>query len=115
VIEMVEELLREILQEVKVTRQKVELLEEKAGSLEAKMGVIETKVDSLETKVDALEETVNETKAICEAVRHVQEVLTAKYDALSLDVHKMQGSISHLTNVLEQKVLPALHDHESSI
>ncbi|RAK19096.1 hypothetical protein B0I26_10713 [Anoxybacillus vitaminiphilus] len=77
---MAEELLREILQEVKATRQKVELLEEKVGSLEVKIDALETKVDSLETKVDVLEKTMNETKAICEAVRHGQEVLTAKYD-----------------------------------
>ncbi|MBB5325158.1 chromosome segregation ATPase [Anoxybacillus tepidamans] len=140
---MVEQLLYEILHEVKATREKVESLEKRVEAVEQKVETLEKevsslrqqvqaldkkvqaldgKVQALDEKVQALDEKVQlldertlETKAICEAVRHGQEVLAAKYDALALDVHKMQGNITHLTNMLEQKVLPALTDHESSI
>ncbi|NNU90837.1 hypothetical protein [Anoxybacillus sp. CHMUD] len=126
---MVEQLLYEILHEVKATREKVESLEKRVEAVEQKVEAIEKEVSSLRQQVQALDEKVQaldekvqlldertlETKAICEAVRHSQEALAAKYDALALDVHNMQGNITRLTNILEEKVLPALTDHESSI
>lgn len=140
---MVEQLLYEILHEVKATREKVESLEKRVEAVEKKVESIEKEVSSLREQVQALDEKVQtldgkvlaldekiqaldekvqlldertlETKEICEAVRHGQEVLAAKYDALALDVHNMQGNITRLTNILEEKVLPALTDHESSI
>ncbi len=126
---MVEQLLYEILHEVKATREKVESLEKRVDVLEkevsslrqqvqaldGKVQALDGKVQALDEKVQLLDERTLETKAICEAVRHGQEVLAAKYDALALDVHNMQGNITRLTNILEEKVLPALTDHESSI
>ncbi|ASA97421.1 hypothetical protein AF6_0256 [Anoxybacillus flavithermus TNO-09.006] len=133
---MVEQLLYEILHEVKATREKVESLEKRVDVLEKEVSSLRQQVQALDEKVQALDEKVQtldgkvlaldekvqlldertlETKAICEAVRHGQEVLAAKYDALALDVHNMQGNITRLTNILEEKVLPALTDHESSI
>ncbi|MCZ0755677.1 hypothetical protein [Anoxybacillus sp. J5B_2022] len=133
---MVEQLLYEILHEVKATREKVESLEKrvdvlekevsslrqqvqaldgKVQALDGKVQALDGKVQALDEKVQLLDERTLETKAICEAVRHGQEVLAAKYDALALDVHNMQGNITRLTNILEEKVLPALTDHESSI
>ena len=119
---MVEQLLYEILHEVKATREKVESLEKRVDVLEKEVSSLRQQVQALDGKVQALDEKVQlldertlETKAICEAVRHGQEVLAAKYDALALDVHNMQGNITRLTNILEDKVLPALTDHESSI
>ncbi|MBE2919068.1 hypothetical protein HPK02_09265 [Anoxybacillus flavithermus] len=133
---MVEQLLYEILHEVKATREKVESLEKRVDVLEKEVSSLRQQVQALDEKVQALDEKVQtldgkvlaldekvqlldertlETKAICEAVRHGQEALAAKYDALALDVHNMQGNITRLTNILEEKVLPALTDHESSI
>ncbi|QAV25298.1 hypothetical protein BTDUT50_00260 [Neobacillus thermocopriae] len=126
---MVEQLLYEILHEVKATREKVESLEKRVEAVEQKVEAIEKevsslrqqvqaldgKVQALDEKVQLLDERTLETKAICEAVRHGQEALAAKYDTLALDVHNMQGNITRLTNILEEKVLPALTDHESSI
>ncbi|ANB59176.1 BLOC-1 subunit 2 family protein [Anoxybacteroides amylolyticum] len=94
---------------------KVQALDRKVQALDEKVQTLDEKVQALDEKVQLLDERTLETKAICEAVRHGQEVLAAKYDALALDVHKMQGNITHLTNILEEKVLPALTDHESSI
>ncbi|OQO99655.1 hypothetical protein B1689_12170 [Geobacillus sp. 44C] len=126
---MVEALLQEILQEVKLTRNDIQTLSNRVNKLEKRMSRVEERVATLEkdmasvkerlanveSTVIVLDEKITETKAISEAVRHGQEVLTAKYDALSLDVHELKGKVTHLTNVLEDKVLPLLHDHESGI
>lgn len=126
---MVEALLQEILQEVKLTRNDIQTLSNRVDKLEKRMSRVEERVATLEkdmasvkerlanveSTVIVLDEKITETKAISEAVRHGQEVLTAKYDALSLDVHELKGKVTHLTNVLEDKVLPLLHDHESGI
>lgn len=126
---MVEALLQEILQEVKLTRNDIQTLSNRVDKLEKRMSRVEERVATLEkdmasvkerlanveSTVIVLDEKITETKAISEAVRHDQEVLTAKYDALSLDVHELKGKVTHLTNVLEDKVLPLLHDHESGM
>jgi chromosome segregation ATPase len=98
---MVEAMLQQILQEIKLTQEKISTLE--------------GKISSIEVKINALEEKSNETKAICEAIRHGQEVLVAKYDSLALDVHNVVGTTTSLKNSLDEKVLPAIDDHESSI
>ncbi|KFZ42326.1 MULTISPECIES: coiled-coil protein [Anoxybacillus] len=95
--------------------EKIQALDEKVQVLDEKVRVLDGKVQALDEKIQLLDERTLETKAICEAVRHGQEVLAAKYDALALDIHNMQGNITRLTNILEEKVLSALTDHESSI
>jgi chromosome segregation ATPase len=105
---MVEAMLQQILQEIKLTQEKI-------STLEGKISSIEVKINAIEVKINALEEKSNETKAICEAIRHGQEVLVAKYDSLALDVHNVVGTTTSLKNSLDEKVLPAIDDHESSI
>ncbi|WP_035020894.1 coiled-coil protein [Anoxybacillus flavithermus] len=102
-------------EKVQALDDKVLALDEKVQTLDGKVLALDEKIQALDEKVQLLDERTLETKAICEAVRHGQEVLAAKYDALALDVHNMQGNITHLTNILEERVLPALTDHESSI
>lgn len=121
-VEAVEQKVEAIEKEVSSLRQQVQALDEKVQTLDGKVQALDGKVQALDGKVQALDEKIQlldertlETKAICEAVRHGQEALAAKYDALALDVHNMQGNITRLTNILEEKVLPALTDHESSI
>jgi chromosome segregation ATPase len=94
---------------------RVSNMEERLSALEKDMTVVKERLTNVENSIVVLDEKISETKAITEAVRHGQEVLTAKYDALSLDVHELKGKATHLTNVLEDKVLPLLHDHESGI
>ncbi|ACJ32650.1 hypothetical protein [Anoxybacillus flavithermus] len=107
---MVESLLYDMLHEVKVPRKKVESMEKRVDSLEKEVSSLRQQVQALDEKVQALDEKMQrldertlETKAICEAVRHGQEALIAKYDALALDVHNMQGNINRLTNISEEK------------
>lgn len=121
-VEAVEKKVESLEKEVSSLREQVQALDEKVQALDEKVQALDDKVQALDEKIQALDEKVQlldertlETKAICEAVRHGQEVLAAKYDALALDVHNMQGNITRLTNILEEKVLPALTDHESSI
>jgi chromosome segregation ATPase len=94
---------------------RVSNIEERLSALEKDMTVVKERLTNVENSIVVLDEKISETKAISEAVRHGQEVLAAKYDALSLDVHELKGKVTHLTNVLEDKVLPLLHDHESGM
>jgi len=121
-VEAVEKKVESLEKEVSSLREQVQALDGKVQTLDGKVQALDEKVQTLDGKVQTLDEKVQlldertlETKAICEAIRHGQEVLAAKYDALALDVHNMQGNITHLTNILEEKVLPTLTDHESSI
>jgi chromosome segregation ATPase len=90
-------------------------VEERMTNMEERMSKVEGRISVMEEKIAIIEENLKETKSICEAVRHGQDVLNAKYDALSLDVHEMKRKIVHITNTLEMKVLPSLTDHESGI
>jgi chromosome segregation ATPase len=119
---MSELLLQEILHEVKGMRGDIQILnnrigniEERMTNMEKRMSKVEGRISVMEEKIAIIEENLKETKSICEAVRHGQDVLNAKYDALSLDVHEMKRKIVHITNTLEMKVLPSLTDHESGI
>ncbi|WP_445613443.1 hypothetical protein [Geobacillus sp. YF-1] len=138
-----EALLREILHEVKATRAAVESLERRVGALEGQVAQLNERTSALETQVaqlnertsaleqqfaqlnertttleqriDLLYEPTTETKAIAEALRHRQEVLTAKYEAMANDLHQMKGDLTHVTSILEDKVLPALAEHEAGL
>ncbi|MBB4073310.1 chromosome segregation ATPase [Anoxybacillus voinovskiensis] len=114
-VQALDEKVQALDEKVQALDEKVQALDEKVQALDGKVQALDGKVQALDGKVQLLDERTLETKAICEAVRHGQEVLAAKYDALALDVHNMQGNITRLTNILEEKVLPALTDHESSI
>ncbi len=124
-----EALLREILHEVKATRTAVESLEQRVGALEGQVAQLDERTSNLEhqvgqlreqtatlaQRIDLLDERTNETKAIVEALRHGQEVLTAKYEAMAHDLHHMKGDLTRITSVLEDKVLPALAEHEAGL
>ncbi|MGG4000294.1 hypothetical protein [Anoxybacillus kestanbolensis] len=114
-VEAIEKEVSSLRQQVQALDEKVQALDEKVQTLDGKVLALDEKIQALDEKIQLLDERTLETKAICEAVRHGQEALAAKYDALALDVHNMQGNITRLTNILEEKVLPALTDHESSI
>jgi predicted nucleic acid-binding Zn-ribbon protein len=112
---MSELLLQEILHEVKGMRGDIQIfnnrignIEERMINIEKRMSKVEGRISVMEEKIAIIEENLKETKSICEAVRHGQDVLNAKYDALSLDVHEMKRKIVHITNTLEMKVLPSL-------
>jgi chromosome segregation ATPase len=90
-------------------------MEERLSALEEDMTTVKERLASVENSIVALDEKISEIKAISEAIHYGQEALIAKYDSLSLDVHVLKGKATHLTNVLEDKVLPLLHDHESGM
>jgi chromosome segregation ATPase len=111
----VEERLTTVEERLSAVEGRVSAVEERLSVLEEDMTSVKERLTNVENSIVVLDKKINETKAIGEAVRHGQEVLTAKYDSLSLDVHELKGKVTHLTNVLEDKVLPLLHDHESGM
>jgi chromosome segregation ATPase len=90
-------------------------VKEQLSALEGNIVNVKERLANVETVTRILDEKADETKAISEAVRHGQEVLTAKYDALSLDIHELKGKATHLTTMLDDQVLPILRDHESGM
>ncbi|MED4969368.1 hypothetical protein [Parageobacillus toebii] len=111
----VEERLTTVEERLTAVEGRVSAIEERLSALGEEMTIVKERLTNLENSIIVLDQKINETKAISEAVRHDQEVLTAKYDALSLDVHELKGKVTHLTAVLEDKALPLLHDHESGM
>jgi chromosome segregation ATPase len=111
----VEERMSAVEERLTAVEDRVSTVEERLSALEEDMTSVKERLTNVENSIVVLDKKINETKTISEAVRHSQEVLTAKYDSLSLDVHELKGKVTHLTNVLEDKVLPLLHDHESGI
>jgi chromosome segregation ATPase len=95
--------------------ERVSTVEERLSALEEDMTSVKERLTNVENSIVVLDKKINETKAISEAIRHGQEALTAKYDALSLDVHELKGKVTYLTTVFEDKALPLLHDHESGM
>ncbi|WPZ18680.1 hypothetical protein UM396_01610 [Geobacillus subterraneus] len=138
-----EALLRKILHEVKATRTAAESLKRRVGALEGQVAQLNERTTALETQVaqlnerasaleqqfaqlnertttleqriDLLYERTAETKAIAEALRHGQEGLTANYEAMANDLHQMKGDLTHVTSIREDKVLPALAEHEAGL
>jgi chromosome segregation ATPase len=111
----VEERVSAVEERLTAVEGRVSTVEERLSALEEDMTSVKERLTNVENSIVVLDKKINEIKAISEAVRHGQEVLTAKYDALSLDVHELKRKAIHLTNVLEDKVLPLLHDHESGM
>jgi chromosome segregation ATPase len=111
----VEERLTAVEGRVSAVEGRVSTVEERLSALEEDMTSVKERLTNVENSIVVLDKKINETKAISEAVRYGQEVLTAKYDSPSLDVHELKGKVTHLTTVLEDKVLPLLHDHESGM
>jgi chromosome segregation ATPase len=111
----VEERLTTVEERLTAVEGRVSAIEERLSALGEEMTIVKERLTNVENSIVVLDQKINETKAISEAVRHGQEVLTAKYDALSLDVHELKGKVTHLTTVLEDKALPLLHDHESGM
>jgi chromosome segregation ATPase len=111
----VEERISAVEEQLTTVEGRVSAIEERLSALGEEMTIVKERLTNVENSIIVLDQKINETKAISEAVRHDQEVLTAKYDALSLDVHELKGKVTHLTAVLEDKALPLLHDHESGM
>jgi chromosome segregation ATPase len=111
----VEERLTTVEERLTAAEGRVSAVEERLSALGEEMTIVKERLTNVENSIVVLDQKINETKAISEAVRHGQEALTAKYDALSLDVHELKGKVTHLTTVIEDKALPLLHDHESGM
>ncbi|QSB50321.1 hypothetical protein [Parageobacillus toebii] len=111
----VEERLTTVEERLTAVEGRVSAIEERLSALGEEMTIVKERLTNVENSIIVLDQKINETKAISEAVRHGQEALTAKYDALSFDVHELKGKVTHLTAVLEDKALPLLHDHESGM
>jgi outer membrane murein-binding lipoprotein Lpp len=91
---------------------KVGLIDSKVDQLESKVGLIESKVEHMDAKIDDLgtsvkhltvrvgvvESNIAEVKEITMALRHSQEIFSAKLDAHSLILGRYGSSIEILNS-----------------
>ncbi|AMX84701.1 hypothetical protein GS3922_14165 [Geobacillus subterraneus] len=90
-------------------------LNERASALEQQFAQLKERTTTPEQRIDLLYKRTAETKAVAEALRHGQEGLTANYEAMANDLHQMKGDLTHVTSIREDKVLPALAEHEAGL
>lgn len=98
-----EELMRELLGEVKSIKktviaieQRVGVIEQRLGKLEQRVGAIEQRLDKLEDRIENIEGQSAETNQIVKALLHQSEEQKAQIDALSNTVAHMEGDIKSI-------------------
>lgn len=73
-------------------------LEIKFDNLEDRFDKFEVRFDKLETKVDNMQAQLNESTQMLKAIIHRQDETDAKLDQIAMDVHKLHGQVSSLTD-----------------
>lgn len=77
-----EELLKEVLSEVKGLKTEVGGLKAEVQGISSRMDKLETKFDSLETKVDTMDGQLRENTDYIKSLLHRTEELDAKFDGI---------------------------------
>lgn len=91
-----EELMRELLGEVKTIKKTVIAIEQQVGAIEQRVGAMEQRLDKLECRAENIEEQLQETNQIAKALLHQSEVQKAQLDALSNAVARAEGDIKSI-------------------
>ena len=100
---MSEQLLQQILQKLDRIENEQQAMKSDMGSMKSELGSMKSELGSMKSELGSLKETqalmqsqLSETNAIVRAIRDRQEETDAKLDALSMDVHKLHGELTHL-------------------
>lgn len=98
---MSEQILYEILSEIKGLNERFVRMEEDVGTLKTDVGVLKTNSVSLHAGQAELFQLVT-------ALKHGQELTHAKLEALTLDVRRLEGNFSRMENKFDAETT-ALH------
>ncbi|WP_227011599.1 hypothetical protein [Paenibacillus lutimineralis] len=100
---MSEQLLQQIIQKLDRIENEQQAMKSDMGSMKSELGSMKSELGSMKSELGSLKETqalmqsqLSETNAIVRAIRDRQEETDAKLDALSMDVHKLHGELTHL-------------------
>ncbi len=93
---MSEQLLREILSEVRTIKSDVAELKSDVAVLKSDVAMLKSDVAMLKSDVAMLKIGQAELKEITTALRHAQEVTNAKLDALTKDVRQLEGTVESM-------------------
>jgi len=69
--------------------------------MEGEVNEMEQKLDLILQKLETLEVGQNEIQQVVKAIHNRQEVTDAKLESLTMDVHKIHGSIGALKGEIE--------------
>ncbi|GAA0407833.1 hypothetical protein [Paenibacillus motobuensis] len=100
---MSEQLLQQIIQKLDRIENEQQAMKSDMGSMKSELGSMKSELGSMKSELGSLKETqalmqsqLSETNAIVRAIRDRQEETDSKLDALSMDVHKLHGELTHL-------------------
>lgn len=100
---MSEQLLQQIIQKLDRIENEQQAMKSEIGSVKSELGSVKSELGSMKSELGSLREIqalmqsqLSETNAIVRAIRDRQEETDAKLDALSMDVHKLHGELTHL-------------------
>lgn len=91
-----EQILKEILTEIKGINKRLETLEEGQKQLFEGQTSIVQRLDKLDNRVDNLEGQMIETNGIVKALRHNQEEMNAELHNLGHDVNQLNGRAARI-------------------
>lgn len=100
---MSEQLLQQIIQKLDRIENDQQAMKSDMGSMKSELGSMKSELGSMKSELGSMKETqalmqsqLSETNAIVRAIRDRQEETDAKLDALSMDVHKLHGELTHV-------------------
>lgn len=93
---MSEQLLQQIIQKLDRIENEQQAMKSEMGSMTSELGSLKSELGSLKETQSLMQSQLSETNAIVRAIRDRQEETDAKLDALSIDVHKLHGELTHL-------------------
>lgn len=70
-------------------------------SLKEKTDLMDSKFELMNSKFDLMDSKLTETNQIVRAIRDRQDETDAKLEALTMDVHKLYGKVSALKDEIE--------------
>ncbi|WP_229520839.1 hypothetical protein [Paenibacillus sp. GM2] len=93
---MSEQLLQQIIQKLDRIENDQQAMKSDMGSMKSELGSMKSELGSMKETQALMQSQLSETNAIVRAIRDRQEETDAKLDALSMDVHKLHGELTHV-------------------
>jgi len=93
---MSEQLLQQIIQKLDRIENEQQAMKSEIGSVKSEVGSMKSELGSLRETQALMQSQLSETNVVVRAIRDRHEETDAKLDALSMDVHKLHGELTHL-------------------
>ena len=95
---MENQLLQQILNEVKKTNSRMDKLESHMNKLDERMNKLDTRMDRIENDIKVLKTQAHENTHILKSLEHSSQVHKALLDQLDFRTVNIEGQIKNITN-----------------